>query len=116
MHETPADEAAEAAEAEGEKESAEAGEAEEESAPGAEAKLEVTAPSLLAKAKVTDQAARAAALARVPGGRITGAELEEEDGKLIYSYDVKVEGKEGAEEVHVDALTGQVLSVEHEGG
>lgn len=113
VHETPADEAAEAAEAKGEKEGAEAGEAEEEGETGS---LVETAPGLLARAKITDEAARAAALAKVPGGRITGAELEEEGGKLIYSYDVKVEGKEGVEEVHVDALTGQVLSVEHEGG
>lgn len=73
-------------------------------------------PGLMARAKVSDQDARTAALARVPGGRIVGAELEEEDGLLIYSYDIAVEGQEGVQEVHVDAATGKVVSVEHEEG
>jgi uncharacterized membrane protein YkoI len=71
-------------------------------------------PGLLAQAKVTDDAAREAALARVPGGSIVKAELEQEKGKLIYSYDVAVPGKDGIEEVTVDASTGAVLAVEHE--
>jgi len=104
-HESEAQEAAEAEEREG------AGEA-----GGAVAVLKEDTPGLLARARVTDQAARAAALARVPGGRIVAAELEEEDGAFIFSYDVKVEGKDGIEEVHVDALTGQVIRLEHEGG
>jgi uncharacterized membrane protein YkoI len=54
------------------------------------------------------------ALARVPGGKVTQAELEEEDGRLIYSFDIKVEGKKGTDEVHVDARTGEVVKVEHE--
>jgi hypothetical protein len=41
-------------------------------------------------------------------------ELEKEDGKLLYSYDIKVAGKTGVEEVHVDAMTGALLSNEHE--
>ena len=108
--------AQEAAEAENEHEGVDADEVEEGAlAPGAVAILQVEDSTLLARAKVTDEAARAAALARVPGGRIVAAELEEEDGAFIFSYDVKVEGKEGTEEVHVDALTGAVLTVEHEG-
>jgi uncharacterized membrane protein YkoI len=55
------------------------------------------------------------ALARVPGGTISAAELEEEDGRLIYSFELKVAGKSGEEEVHVDAKTGEVVKVEHEG-
>jgi len=55
------------------------------------------------------------ALARVPGGTITEAELEEEDGRLIYSFEIKVTGKSGSEEVHVDARTGAVVKQEHEG-
>ena len=54
-------------------------------------------------------------LARVPGGTITDAELEEEDGRLIYSFDIKVAGKSGKEEVEVDATTGAVVKQEHEG-
>jgi len=55
------------------------------------------------------------ALAQVPGGRVTKEELEEEDGKLIYSFDIKVGTQEGVEEVHVDAKTGAILKKEHEG-
>lgn len=67
------------------------------------------------KATFSLDSAAKLALARVPGGRITKGELEEEDGKLIYSFDVAVEGKSGIEEVHVDARTGEVIAVKHEG-
>jgi hypothetical protein len=71
-------------------------------------------PGLLAQAKVTDEAARRTALARVPGGSIVKAGLEKEKGKLIFSYDIRVPGKDGIQEVNVDATSGAVLSVEHE--
>ena len=58
--------------------------------------------------------ARATALRRVPGGRIRAAELERENGRLIYSFDIQVHGKPGIEEVHVAADDGRVLSVHHE--
>jgi uncharacterized membrane protein YkoI len=83
-------------------------------APAAEVTLKEDKPGLLAKAKVTDATARQAALAKVPGGSIVQAEIEEEKGKLIYSYDVKVTGAEGIQEVAVDARTGAILSIEHE--
>ena len=41
-------------------------------------------------------------------------ELEEEKGKLISSFDIKVAGKSGIEEVNVDARTGDVIAHEHE--
>ena len=41
-------------------------------------------------------------------------ELERETGKLVYSYDLKVAGKSGMEEVNVSAMTGKVLAREHE--
>jgi hypothetical protein len=71
-------------------------------------------PGLMKKAKITAEAATTAALAKVPGGKVEKGELEEEDGKLIFSFDIKVAGKSGIEEVAVDAITGKVLSVEHE--
>jgi len=71
-------------------------------------------PGLLAKAAVTPQDARAKALAAVPGGTITSAEIEEEDGKLIYSFDIRVAGQADITEVHVDAKTGEVAPIEHE--
>jgi Peptidase propeptide and YPEB domain len=71
-------------------------------------------PDLAARAKVSLEEARATALAKVPRGKLKSEELEEEHGKLLYSFDIKVPGKSGVEEVEVDALTGAVLKVEHE--
>jgi uncharacterized membrane protein YkoI len=71
--------------------------------------------ALASEAKVSMAAAKATALARVPGGKVKSSELEREKGKLIYSFDIVVAGKSGIEEVNVDAITGRVLSVQHEG-
>jgi uncharacterized membrane protein YkoI len=65
-------------------------------------------------AKITRDSATVIALASVPGGAVKGVELEDEDGTLIYSFDIAVAGKEGVEEVHVSALDGRVTSHEHE--
>jgi uncharacterized membrane protein YkoI len=69
---------------------------------------------LKAAAKISDDSARAVAMATVPGGTIQSAELEREHGKLIYSFDIKVAGKPGIEEVNVDAMTGHMIAHEHE--
>ena len=71
-------------------------------------------PGQLALAKVTPDAARKIALARVPKGTISEEGIEKEKGKLLYSFDIKVPGKRGVEEILVDALTGTVISHEHE--
>jgi uncharacterized membrane protein YkoI len=84
------------------------------SAASAQGTMKEEKPGLLAKAKVTPEAARASALARVQGSTIQDQEIEYEDGKLVYSFDLKVAGKSGIEEVLVDALTGAIVSVEHE--
>lgn len=70
--------------------------------------------SLAKQAKITEEAAAKTAQKRVPKGTIQGVELEREKGKLIYSYDVKVPGKSGMEEVNVSAMTGKVVAREHE--
>jgi len=80
----------------------------------ADTTLKQETPGLLAQAKVTPDSARAIALHRVPGGTIQSAELEREGGRLVYSFDIKVAGKKGIEEVLVDAMTGRIVSVEHE--
>jgi uncharacterized membrane protein YkoI len=105
----------------GKKEAAESGEARPEASgearpavSGEVVRLSVEDSALVARATVSDADARKAALAAVPGGAITAAELEEEDGLLIYSYDIKVGTQEGVEEVHVDATTGKVVKTEHE--
>jgi uncharacterized membrane protein YkoI len=70
---------------------------------------------LLAQTKVTEDSARSLALARVPGSAVKELELEREGGRLIWSFDLVVAGKPGIDEVNVDALTGKIVGVEHEG-
>ena len=82
--------------------------------PVAKVKVSEDKPGLLKKANITADSAITIARATIPGGTITGAEIEEEDGTFIYSFDIKVAGKKGVEEIHVDAMTGKVLKREHE--
>jgi uncharacterized membrane protein YkoI len=76
-------------------------------------KREVPA-ELLSQTKISEDSARAVALARVSGSAVKALELEREHGRLIWSFDLTVAGKPGIEEVEVDALTGKIVSVEHE--
>ena len=69
---------------------------------------------LEAEAKVSKADAERIALDKVPGGTIKEGELEKEKGKLIWSFDVAVAGTKDITEVHVDAITGTVLSTEKE--
>jgi uncharacterized membrane protein YkoI len=73
-----------------------------------------TQAQLQHEATVTLAAATATAAKAVPAGKITSHELEREDGKLIYSFDIKTAGKSGTDEVNVDAMTGTIVSQEHE--
>jgi glucose/arabinose dehydrogenase len=77
-------------------------------------KVKEQKPGLLKQAKITPDAAEATALAQVPGGKVTAREIETEKGVLVYSFDVKETGKEGYQEVTVDATTGAVVSTMHE--
>ena len=72
-----------------------------------------TQAQLRKEAKIRMSAARATALKEVPNGRVQTAQLERENGSLVYSFDIKVPGKAGIEEVNVDAATGSVASHEH---
>lgn len=71
--------------------------------------------ALVRQAKISEAAASATARARVPNGRIDAVELERENGNLIYSYELRVPGKSGIEEVNVNAVTGSVVDTQHEG-
>jgi uncharacterized membrane protein YkoI len=72
-------------------------------------------PAKLAKlAKISEDSAAKVAQARIPNGKIEAVELESEKGKLQYSYDIKVAGKSGIEEVNVNAMDGTIIGVEHE--
>ena len=52
-----------------------------------------------------------AALAHAPGGHIKDAELDQEDGKLVWWLDIVTPGAKNVTEVDVDAMTGGVISV-----
>ena len=71
--------------------------------------------SLAAQAKITETVARQRAQRKVPSGQIVAVELEREHGRLQYSYDMKVAGRSGVTEVNVDAVTGAIIGVQHEG-
>jgi uncharacterized membrane protein YkoI len=64
-------------------------------------------------AKISEPEARKIALARVPG-EVKSEELEREHHRIVYSYDIKQEGKAGVEEVQVNAVNGKIVSVKHE--
>ena len=64
------------------------------------------------KAKITKAQATKIVLECFKGGKIKDAELEKEEGKLVWSFDIKV-GKE-IKEVWVDARTGLVIKTETE--
>ena len=73
---------------------------------------------LAAKARIREDAARTAALNAVSAAprkaTVKEAELEVEDGCLVYSFDIRVEGEKGVREVLVDAGDGKILKTERE--
>ena len=73
-----------------------------------------TQAALLKEATMTMANARAMALRTVQHAKIQAGEIEREGGKLIYSFDMKVAGKSGIDEVNIDAMTSKLVSVNHE--
>jgi uncharacterized membrane protein YkoI len=69
---------------------------------------------LMAAAKVSKETAQQTALAKVPNGTVKAAEIEKEKGKLQWSFDVATPDSKDITEVNVDAMTGDVISVEKE--
>ncbi len=70
-------------------------------------------PGLADRAGIPGDRALAIAAAEFPGGTVVEAEIEEEDGRLVYDIHVKVDG-DGEYEVLIDAMTGAVVDVELE--
>lgn len=79
----------------------------------ASAALAYPGQQLSSQAKITMAQARAMATKAVPG-KITSSELEKENGKLRYSFDIKTE--RGMREVGVDAMSGKVVENSAETG
>jgi len=67
-----------------------------------------------AKAKISKKVAKKIALAKVPQGKIKEAELEEENGKLVWSFDIATPHSKDITEVQVNAVTGEIVSVDKE--
>jgi hypothetical protein len=68
-------------------------------------------------AKLSHAKAEKIAVAELDGKgavSVSSAELEAEYGCLIWSFDLRVAGKSGVQEIQVDAGDGKVLSVKHE--
>jgi uncharacterized membrane protein YkoI len=74
------------------------------------ASADETPTALKAQAKITQADAEKTALAKVPGGKIESSELENEHGKLIWSFDISVPNSLNIAEVQVDAKTGKIVS------
>ena len=64
------------------------------------------------QATITEAQARATAMAKVPDATIKEAELEKEHGKLIWSMDISKPNAEGISEINIDAMTGDIVSIE----
>lgn len=69
---------------------------------------------LQAQAKVSRSDAEQTALTKAPNGTIKEGELEKEHGKLIWSFDIATPDSKDITEVAVDAMTGDVVSIEKE--
>ena len=76
-------------------------------------KREVPA-ALLRRAKVSEDSALKIAQARIVGGKVQALELENENGKLIWSWEFAIGGRPGIYECNVDALDAHIVGVEHE--
>jgi hypothetical protein len=76
---------------------------------GAEVDDATEAAALQAKAKITAEQAKQAALGQFPGATIGKTGLGGENGTVVYEVDL-VDAKGVKQEVHVDAATGAVVA------
>jgi hypothetical protein len=74
------------------------------------------ASALPGLAKVSQADAQKTAFAKIKAPSTSGVEgeLEVEQGCLVYSFDIRISGRPGIEEIMVDAGTGKILSHKHE--
>ncbi|MBV9491376.1 MAG: PepSY domain-containing protein [Verrucomicrobia bacterium] len=54
------------------------------------------------------------ALGKIPGGRVRSAQLQTAKGQRFWAVDVIQPGRTNAREVHVDARTGKILTLQTE--
>ena len=65
---------------------------------------------LLREPRISEEQASKIALQQVKNGKIESHELETEDGKRVWSFDIETPGTKDITEVQVDANTGEVVS------
>ena len=75
---------------------------------------EPTEAQLTRQAVIKKTQAQRIALARVPHGTIKSAEIENEHGKLVWSFDIATPGTPDITEVLVNAKNGAIISVSKE--
>jgi uncharacterized membrane protein YkoI len=69
---------------------------------------------LTKQAKITKAHAEQIALAKVPHGSVKSAEIENEKGRLVWSFDIARPGTRDITEILVDAKTGKIISTQAE--
>ena len=75
---------------------------------------EASPASLMSQAKITKAAAGKIALAKVPSGTVKDAELEQEHGALVWSFDIATPKSHDIHEILVNAKTGAIVHAEIE--
>jgi len=84
--------------------------------PHAAAKVDIkVAQSLANTVKVSGDSAFTIARTSPDAGEISSADLEMKNGRLVYEIKM-IHGKNGASEVHVDAMTGELIKDKKYGG
>jgi uncharacterized membrane protein YkoI len=78
------------------------------------AQAQPTEAELINHAKVKRSEAQKIALEQVPSGSIKSAEIENEKGHLVWSFDISKPGTRNITEVLVDAKTGKIVSISKE--
>lgn len=73
-----------------------------------------TQAQLAAQAKIKKSEAKRIALQRAPTGSIKSGEIENEKGRLVWSFDISKPGTRYITEVLVDAKTGRIISISKE--
>jgi uncharacterized membrane protein YkoI len=69
---------------------------------------------LTKQAKITKADAEQIALAKVSRGIVKSAEIENEKGHLVWSFDIARPGTQDITEILVDAKTGKIISTQTE--
>jgi hypothetical protein len=69
---------------------------------------------LMKQARISKGQAEHLALARVPHGSIKSAEIENEKGHLVWSFDISNPGTRNITEILIDAKSGKIISQQTE--